>query len=105
MDLTVAICTWNRGELLRKTLEQMTELVVPPGVTWELLVVNNNSTDHTDAVAAGFRRRLPLRYLVEPTPGKSNACNLAVREARGDYILWTDDDVLVSPQWLAAYCR
>jgi glycosyltransferase involved in cell wall biosynthesis len=103
VDLTVAICTWNRCELLRKTLEQMTQMAVPRGVTWELLVVNNNSTDRTEAVAAGFSSRLPLRYLVEPTPGKSNACNLAVREARGDYILWTDDDVLVSPEWLAAY--
>jgi glycosyltransferase involved in cell wall biosynthesis len=105
VELTVAICTWNRCELLRKTLEQMTNLAVPPGVRWELLVVNNNSTDQTEAVTAGFSSRLPLRYLVEPTPGKSNACNLAVHEARGDYILWTDDDVLVSPDWLAAYSR
>jgi glycosyltransferase involved in cell wall biosynthesis len=105
VHLTVTICTWNRCELLRKTLEQMTKMEVPPGVTWELLVVNNNSTDETEAVTVSFSNRLPLRYLVEATPGKSNACNLAVREARGDYILWTDDDVLVSPQWLAAYSR
>jgi hypothetical protein len=41
--------------------------------------------------------------LVEPTPGKSYAGNLAVREAKGDYIIWTDDDVLVEPGWLKAY--
>jgi len=103
--LTVAICTWNRSALLRETLERMTSLLVPPGAAWELLVVDNNSTDDTPSVASAYDGRLPLRYLFEPTPGKSNACNLAVREARGEYILWTDDDVLVARDWLAAYCE
>ncbi|MGH7629365.1 MAG: glycosyltransferase [Gemmatimonadales bacterium] len=103
--ITVAICTWNRSALLRATLQRMTELAAPAGVTWELLVVDNNSTDDTRNVVAAFEARLPIRYLFEPTPGKSNACNLAAREARGRYILWTDDDVLVAPDWLTAYCR
>jgi glycosyltransferase involved in cell wall biosynthesis len=105
MEVTVAICTWNRHELLRQTLEQMTRVVVPPGITWEVLVVNNNCTDSTDAVLASFSERLPLRRLFEPFPGKSHALNHAVREAAGDYIVWSDDDVLFDEQWLAAYCR
>ena len=103
--ITIAICTWNRSELLRQTLEQMTRLHIPSAVTWEVLVVNNNSTDATDAVVDSFRDRLPVRRLFQPTPGKSHALNLAVKEATGDYILWTDDDVLVDEQWLAEYCR
>ncbi|MDQ3810346.1 MAG: glycosyltransferase [Chloroflexota bacterium] len=105
MQLTVAICTWNRCDLLRQTLARMTELVVPGGVDWELLVVNNNSSDATDEVIASFAGRLPVRRLFEARPGKSNALNLAAREARGTYILWTDDDVLVDSQWIAEYHR
>lgn len=104
MKLSVVICTWNRCELLRQTLEQMTQLRVPAGVTWELLVVNNNCTDATDAVAGSFAGRLPIRLLAEPTPGKSHALNRAVGEATGSYVLYTDDDVLVDPGWMAAYC-
>src|SRR5438270_7390140 len=99
MFLTVALCSWNRSELLRKTLEQFTHLEPDKGLDWELIVVDNNSTDDTPNVLAEFVARLPLRALREPAPGKSNAANLAVREARGEYILWTDDDVLVAPDW------
>jgi glucosyl-dolichyl phosphate glucuronosyltransferase len=100
---TVAICTWNRCALLEQTLDRMAALAVPAAVTWELVVVNNNCTDDTDAVISRFEARLPIRRLFEPVPGLSNARNHAVREAKGDYIIWTDDDVLVAPEWLAAY--
>ena len=103
--VTVAICTWNRSALLRPTLEEMTRLEVPPGLAWELLVVNNNCTDDTDRVIADFETRLPVRRLFEPVPGLSNARNCAVVAARGRWIVWTDDDVLVDPSWLAAYAR
>lgn len=99
VNATVAICTWNRSAQLRRTLETLTRLAQPAG-GWELLVVNNNCTDDTDAVAATFADRLPLRVLHEPTPGQSIARNLAIREARGECIAWTDDDVLVDPAWL-----
>jgi len=102
---TVAICTWNRSSLLRRTLEEMTRLRIPPEVEWELLVVNNNSTDDTDQVVESFSDRLPLRLLHEPSPGKSHALNHAVREASGEYILFTDDDVLVDEEWIAGYAR
>jgi glycosyltransferase involved in cell wall biosynthesis len=103
MRLTTAICTWNRAELLRRTLEGFTELGIPGDIEWELLVVANNCTDHTCSVLDSFVDRLPLRYVEEPIPGLSNARNRAVSEARGDYVLWTDDDVSVDPGWLAAY--
>jgi glycosyltransferase involved in cell wall biosynthesis len=81
----------------------MTLLETAPGTRWELIVVNNNCSDDTDSVLADFQSRLPLVRLFEPTPGKSHAANLAVREATGEYIVWTDDDVLVDPDWLQAY--
>jgi glycosyltransferase involved in cell wall biosynthesis len=103
MLVTVAICTWNRAKLLDQTLVRMRELRVSPGVEWELIVVNNNCTDETDAILEAHTGRLPLRYYSEPRPGKSHAANLAVEQARGELIIWTDDDVLVDPEWLAAY--
>jgi len=103
--ISVIICTWNRSRLLRLTLENMTRLIVPPGAGWELIVVNNNCSDATDSVLAEFQSRLPLVRLHEPKPGKSHAANLAVSKARGEYLIWTDDDVLVEPDWLVAYLQ
>jgi glycosyltransferase involved in cell wall biosynthesis len=83
----------------------MGELRIPAGVEWELLVVNNNSPDDTDTVIERHRAigKLPIQRLFEPKQGLSNARNCAVAAARGDLIIWTDDDVLVDPQWLQAY--
>jgi len=103
MRLSVVICTWNRCELLRQTLERMTQLRVPAGIEWEVLVVNNSSTDATEAISRSFEQRLPLRYLFEPKKGKSNALNLALGAVTGAYLLYTDDDVLVEPDWMEGY--
>jgi len=86
--------------MLRRTLEAFTRLEAG-SLDWELIVVNNNCTDDTDAVCSAFAGRLPLRVLHERRPGQSFARNLAIKESAGDIIAWTDDDVLVDPQWLA----
>lgn len=103
MNITVAICTWNRADLLTKTLDNMLRLKSDGSFFWELIIVNNNCTDNTDDVIAQFSDSLPIKRISEPTPGLSNARNAAVRNASGDYIVWTDDDVLVDENWLVAY--
>jgi glucosyl-dolichyl phosphate glucuronosyltransferase len=104
ITLSVAICTRNRAGMLAQTLDAMASgLRLPAGVGWELLVVDNGSTDDTDRVLDAFAVRLPIRRLFEPEQGLSRARNLAVCHARGDYVIWTDDDVLVDPDWLEAY--
>lgn len=103
MHITVAICTWNRADLLEKTLDHLTNVIVPDGVCWELLVVNNKCTDHTDTIIERFYDKLPLKRIFEPKQGLSNARNAALTAAQGEYILWTDDDVLVDSQWIIAY--
>lgn len=105
MKISVAICTWNRADLLNKTLANLLNLTDSDDYEFELIVVNNNSTDRTDEVISTYEGRLPLRRIFEQTPGLSNARNAAVRAARGDYIIWTDDDVLVDKDWLIAYAR
>ncbi len=101
--VTVAVCTWNRAQLLDRTLDQMRTLQIPSDVDWELLVVNNNCTDQTDTVIEKYEGDLPIRRLFEARPGHSHARNRALAEMHGDLLLWTDDDVLVDPKWLAAY--
>lgn len=105
MRLTVGICTWNRSHLLDLALASFHGLRIPRHIEWELLVVNNNCTDETDSIIAKHEAHLPIRRLFETHPGKSYALNHAVREAHGDYILWTDDDALVDPNWVSAYAE
>jgi GT2 family glycosyltransferase len=103
MDITIALCTWNRAKLLSRTLQQLCELRVPDGLDWEVLVVDNNCTDETPAVVDSFADRLPIRRLVESAQGVSNARNCALRAARGNLLIFTDDDILVAEDWLSAY--
>lgn len=102
---TVAVCTWNRAARLRRALESHAAQRVPDGLAWEMIVVDNCSTDETPQVIEEFAGRLPLRRVAEPHLGLSHARNAAAREARGAYVVWTDDDVFVGPDWLAAYAR
>ncbi|HEV3439729.1 MAG TPA: glycosyltransferase [Gemmata sp.] len=102
MLVTVAMCTWNRAALLDQTLTRMRELRIPAGLTWELLIVNNNSTDNTDEVIDKHTANLPIRRLLEKKQGHSNARNCAIDHAQGELILWTDDDVDPDLGWLSA---
>lgn len=103
MEVTVVICTWNRANVLEQTLRALLTLRNLPERPWEVLVVNNNSTDATERVIQEFQNRLPLRPLFEPRPGKAHAANLALEHARGQLLVWTDDDVLPEPDWLVRY--
>ena len=103
MDVTIAICTRNRAASLRRTLNSLTLMEIPGGTQFELVVVDNGSTDNTASVIESFAGALPIRYDVEPALGVSHARNRALATARGKFIIWTDDDVLVNRQWLSAY--
>jgi glycosyltransferase involved in cell wall biosynthesis len=103
MFVTIGICTFNRAESLRRTLDSLVAMRVPNDLAWEIVIVNNNSADCTDDVIGEYIGRLPVRRELEPRPGKSNALNRAIDVAKGDYIIWIDDDVVVDAGWLAAY--
>lgn len=102
VSVDLAICTWNRAGLLRQTLESVTRLAVPRDIAWRVLVVDNASTDGTAETLDGFSTRLPLVRLLEPQQGHTFARNRAVLASQADWVLWTDDDVLVDPGWLTA---
>lgn len=104
MLITVAICTRDRAASLARTLASLAAMAAP-GCDWEVLAIDNASRDATPGVLAEFAGRLPLRRVAEPRPGISHARNRAVAAARGGWIAWTDDDVVVERGWLAAYAR
>jgi glycosyltransferase involved in cell wall biosynthesis len=99
--VTVAIITYNRSRFLRETLATVVRQNYPAD-RWELLVVDNNSTDDTADVVAAFVGAVPPpRRIVETQQGLDFGRNRAVREARGEIIVLADDDILVEADWLA----
>ena len=100
MKYSVVIATHNRAQVLRATLRSLAALRADG--PWEVVVVDNNSTDDTGDVvrsaAAGFPAE--LRYVLEAQPGRSPALNTGIRAAAGGIIVTTDDDVRVPAEWL-----
>jgi len=102
IDLSVIIATYNRAEILRRTLESMTVLE-RDGLSVEFVVVDNNNSDHTKQVIESFTDRLPIRYLFEPRPGRNCALNKALNEVPlGKLVVFADDDVEPEKDWLKA---
>ncbi len=102
--ISVVVCTYNRAALLREMLGSFyaQDLYETP---FELLVVDNASTDDTAEVVQGFAARPGFRPVYEAEQGLSAARNRGIREARGDIIAMLDDDVLVDAQWLRHLAR
>jgi glycosyltransferase involved in cell wall biosynthesis len=102
MNVTVILCTYNRCQSLAKALESVLASDVSESVSWEVLVVDNNSRDETRGVAEEFIARYPgrVRYLFESKQGLSNARNSGISAALGQVVAFTDDDVTVDVRWL-----
>lgn len=99
---TVILCTYNRSEELSKALESLAAQRLPVSENWEILVVDNGSTDKTRAVVEDYcaNHSGRFRYLWEPRPGKSNALNSGILAAHGSILAFTDDDATFDPDWL-----
>jgi glycosyltransferase involved in cell wall biosynthesis len=106
MMISVIVATRDRASLLKRTLDALCGQV-SPGCPFEIVVVDNGSIDQTPDVVktAATQSSVPVIYLTETKPGKSHALNTAVAHARGDLLAFTDDDVLPSTGWLAAYAQ
>jgi glycosyltransferase involved in cell wall biosynthesis len=99
------MCTYNRGPLLADAIRSVLAQA-GGGPTFELIVLDNNSTDRTREIAEDFAAHdARVRYAFEPRQGLSFARNTAVLHARAALIAFTDDDVRVEPDWVAAVVR
>lgn|SRR5262249_48445279 len=102
MFISVLICTRNRADSLRQTLESLISSTNLESSDWEVVVVDNCSTDYTAEICRDFHERFPrhFRFLAEKKSGHSNALNSAIAAARGEILAFTDDDVRCAPDYL-----
>jgi GT2 family glycosyltransferase len=100
-DISVVVCTHNRAAMLRDALASLAKLATGGRFSYEIVLVDNASSDETPRVALEFSKSLPaLRYVAEWKKGIATARNRGYREAKGEWIAFFDDDQLADPRWL-----
>ena len=108
MNLTLVICTHNRARLLARTLASLNAAARPRNLDVNILVVANACTDGTANLLKSYcdrpesNRRLPLRWVTEPKPGKSHALNRAIGLVETGILAFVDDDHRVDEHYLFA---
>jgi len=106
VDVSIIVCTKDRGADLKDMLGHLAQARVPNGWQVELLIVDNGSSDDTKLIAT--TAELPdvtVRYIFEPRRGKAHALTAGIQASGGRALLMTDDDVHVPPNWIEDMCR
>jgi glycosyltransferase involved in cell wall biosynthesis len=107
-DFTVAIPVYNGAKTLPQVLTRLRAQTFTTPLRWEVLVIDNNSTDQTPQVVEAFQADwladVPLKYFCETRQGISYARQRAIAEAEGEFIGFLDDDNFAAPDWVAAAC-
>ncbi|WP_274650374.1 glycosyltransferase [Paenibacillus humicola] len=100
MKASIAICTHNRAADVKEALLSL--LKQSFSGPFEVIVIDNRSTDHTKQVVEEFQHMvdIPIHYVYEEKLGLSVARNRAIREAKGEYVLFLDDDAVASEDWI-----
>ena len=104
--ISAIICTHNRADLVTLAIQSLFRQTLPVD-QFEIIVVNNASTDNTEMVIARLAAQAPkgltYRYIHEGRQGLSHARNAGVAQARGRYVAFLDDDGIAVPGWLQAF--
>ncbi|MBK0401902.1 glycosyltransferase family 2 protein [Adhaeribacter sp. BT258] len=102
--VSVIICTYNGAALLPDTLRHLARQNVPPEIPWEVIVIDNASTDQSAAVAASVwensGNKTPFSLLHQPQPGLTFARELGLAKARYEFVLFCDDDNWLCPDYV-----
>ena len=104
MDISILFATRNRAAQLRQTLDCYRNLDTS-GIDWELVIVDNGSSDDTAEVLEQASRDLPLRRLYHSPAGQNRARNQALDSLQGELLIFTDDDALPDTHCLQAYLQ
>jgi len=99
MDVSVVLATYDRDDILAKTLDSFCNQQVDD-LEWQVFVVDNACRRETENLVVGYGDALPVKYLQQPSPGKNKALLTAMPLAEGQLIVFTDDDVVADPRWL-----
>lgn len=106
MECSIIICTRDRASRLARTLQAFQALEVPADWRVELIIADNGSSDETaNVVINASHPTIEIRHVYVPRRGKSRAQNTALAVARGEALLFTDDDVVPAPNWLECMAR
>jgi glycosyltransferase involved in cell wall biosynthesis len=101
-DVTVLIATHNGESVLPRTLEgyaRQSDI----RFTWNMVLVDNGSTDRTFGIIKSFQDRLKIEMIFEPIAGKNHALNAGLRAADGEVVIISDDDAIPEPDFLIAW--
>ena len=98
-EISAVICTRNQADYLAKSLASLASQTLQEE-NFEILVIDNGSTDNTKQVVRSFKRSKNLRYIYEPIVGLSQARNTGWKNASGRYVAYLDDDAIANPNWL-----
>ncbi|MCT7955974.1 hormogonium polysaccharide biosynthesis glycosyltransferase HpsE [Laspinema palackyanum] len=105
-NLTVAIPTYNGAPRLPQVLEALRHQINPEKIRWEVIIIDNNSSDETAQVIKDYQSNwpedFPLTYYFEGQQGLAFARERAIQEANGTYVAFLDDDNIPAPDWIAA---
>ncbi|KAM3089916.1 hormogonium polysaccharide biosynthesis glycosyltransferase HpsE [Phormidesmis sp. 146-35] len=106
LDLSVAICTYNGADRLPKVLERLRSQVNTENIAWEIIIVDNNSSDRTSEVVKTYQKDWPqpdsIHYLFEGKQGAAFARQTAIQNANSSLICLLDDDNLPDENWISA---
>lgn len=108
MDISVVVCTYNKKELLLKALDSLTRQETEGQLIFEIIIIDDGSTDNTRDVVKEFIRNntsVAIRYVYKTGGGVADARNAGVAEAHGKWVAFFDDDQWAEPQWLGELYR
>lgn len=99
-DASIVISTRNRANNLERLLNSLYEMNIIDNISFEVIVVDNGSSDNTQEKIQDFNKRLKIINIIENIPGKSRSLNKAIEISSGRIIMITDDDCVVSKEWI-----
>jgi glucosyl-dolichyl phosphate glucuronosyltransferase len=102
MDISIIICTYNRSENLKDCFDCLAHQEISNNFSWEVLLVDNNSNDNTKQLTHDYAKQCDfiLRYAFEPKQGLSHARNHGINSSSGAILIFIDDDIRTSRNWL-----
>jgi len=107
VDVSVILCAYNEGDIIEKTIDKVNRVLVKTDWNYEIILVDDGSSDDTKKKAIGYRDKKGMDYLkvvsYEKNLGKGNAIKIGFEHSEGDFIVVIDSDLDVDPSYIPHY--